>query len=168
MKTSKKLIVLFLFTVLLTSASLHKYYVSITEIEFIKEKKSVQIITRIFVDDFEKLLRERYNDKIRLDTGKDETEINTLINKYITAKLPININGEDKAAIFIGKEYDDDIVYVYFEITNVSEIKTFKIQNNVLFDLFEEQKNIVRTNINGKNKTFVLIPENDKGMLNFN
>lgn len=84
------------------------------------------------------------------------------------SKLSIQINGQLKTPVFIGKEYEDDIVYIYYEIANISEIKQFEIENKTLFDLFEDQKNIVRTKINGKNKTFILIPQNDKGMLNFN
>ena len=34
-------------------------------------------------------------------------------------------------------------------------------------DVFEEQQNVVRTKIKGKNKSFILIKENDKGVLNF-
>jgi hypothetical protein len=168
MKSSKKLMLLAFFAFIFMSVTLHKYYLSITEIEYVKEKKSVQIITRIFIDDFERLLRERYNDHIRLDSGKDETEINKSINKYLLSKMPISINGEQKKPVYIGKEYDDDILYIYYEITNVSEIKSFQIENKTLFDMFEDQKNVVRTKINGNNKTFVLIPQNDKGMLNFN
>jgi hypothetical protein len=168
MKSFNKLVIGFIFAIFLMAMSVHKYYVSITEIEYVKEKKSVQIITRIFIDDFERLLRERYNDHIRLDSGNDETEINKSINKYILSKMPISINGEQKTPVYIGKEYDVDILYIYYEITNVANIKTFEIENKALFDLFEEQKNIVRTKINGSNKTFILIPQNDKGMLNFN
>ncbi len=168
MKFLHKLILITGFTLLFTSVALHKYYVSITEIEYVKEKKSVQIITRIFIDDFERLLRERYDDAIRLDSGKDEKEIDKVINKYILSKMPITINDVLKTPIYIGKEYDDDILYIYYEIENISEIKTFHIENKTLFDLFEDQKNIVRTKINGRNKTFILIPQNDKGMLNFN
>lgn len=168
MKFLHKLILITGFTLLFTSVALHKYYVSITEIEYVKEKKSVQIITRIFIDDFERLLRERYDDAIRLDSGKDEKEIDKVINKYMLSKMPIEINGTIKTPIYIGKDYDDDILYIYYEIENISEIKTFHIENKTLFDLFEDQKNIVRTKINGRNKTFILIPQNDKGMLNFN
>ena len=55
----------------------------------------------------------------------------------------------------------------YLEIEGVKEINSFEIQNLVLFDLYAEQQNIIRTNINSKNKSFILIKENDKGLLNF-
>ena len=152
---------------LIAFTAVHKYYVSVTQIDYIKEKQSVQITSRIFIDDFEKLLRERYDENITLATEKDEKQIDLYIEKYLKSKLRININNKPANIAFIGKEYEDDIMNCYLEIENVSEIKSFEVTNEVLFDIFKDQKNIVRTFINSKHKSFVLIPENDKGMLNF-
>ncbi|AUC83490.1 DUF6702 family protein [Lacinutrix sp. Bg11-31] len=166
MKFFKPLLVLAVIASL-AFTSVHKYYVSITKIEYVKEKQSVQIITRIFIDDFERLLKERYNNKIVLDASKDETQIDSYIKKYLLSRLKININEKESVIKFIGKEYDDDVVQCYLEIEDVTNVKSFSIENSVLYDMFSEQKNIVRTHINGKHKSFILIPENDKGMLNF-
>ena len=38
----------------------HKYYVSITQIDFVEEQESVQITSRIFIDDLEDVFRERF------------------------------------------------------------------------------------------------------------
>ncbi len=168
MKTLRYLLFFSLFS-LFAFSSVHKYYVSITQIEFVKEKQSLQIISRIFVDDFEKLIRMRYDDKVTLDDSdnSDEEKIEQYVKKYLQEKIEITIDGELKTLNFIGKKYDDDIMYCYLEIENLPSIKTFQIKNKVLYDVFDDQKNIVRTKINGKNKTFILIPEKDKGMLNF-
>lgn len=156
------LIPLFAFT------TAHKFYVSVTQVEYVKEKQSVQIITRVFIDDLEELLRKRYDEDITLNVSKDETIIDTYIKKYLIAKVQIEINGNYKKFEFLGKEYEDDIVYCYLEIADVASIDSFKITNQLLFDLFEEQQNIVKTNINSKSKSFMLTPNNDSGVLNFN
>lgn len=148
--------------------TVHKFYVSVTKIEYIKEKESVQIITRIFVDDLEKLLRQRYDENITLEASKEEQKIDFYIEKYLKEKIQIKINNNPENFIFLGKEYEEDIVYCYLEINNIQAINSFEITNQILFDLFEEQQNIVRTKINSKNKSFILISENDKGVLNFN
>lgn len=166
MKKIKQLLFIIAFA-LFSFTSVHKYYVSITQIEYVKEKQSLQIISRIFVDDFEKLIRNRYDNNITLNNNEDEVIIDQYVKKYLLEKIDISINGQPKAISFIGKKYDDDIMYCYLEIENIASIKSFEIKNKVLFDLFDDQKNIVRTNINDKNKTFVLIPEKDKGLLNF-
>ncbi|QCE41692.1 DUF6702 family protein [Psychroserpens sp. NJDZ02] len=166
MKPFKYIILVSLFA-LFSFSAVHKYYVSITQIEYVKDKQSVQIISRIFVDDIEKLVRQRYDKNVTLNDGQDEVIIDGYIKKYLSEKIYISINGAPSILKFIGKEYDDDIMRCFLEIENVSSIKSFEIQNKVLFDIFDDQKNIVRNNINGKNKTFVLIPQKDKGLLNF-
>ncbi|WP_299889048.1 DUF6702 family protein [uncultured Lacinutrix sp.] len=166
MKYIKRLILLLALS-FIAYTSIHKYYVSITKIEYVKEKQSVQIITRIFIDDLERLLKERYDEKITLASNGDEKEIDNYIKKYLLSKLKITIDEKETEVVFIGKEYDEDVVQCYLEIENVERINSFSITNKILFDIFNDQKNIVRTSINKRNKSFILIPENDKGMLNF-
>jgi len=163
-----KFVLLILLLPLLAYTTAHKFYVTVTQIEFIKEKQTVQIISRIFIDDFEALIRQRYDEDITLDASKEETQIDFYIEKYLKEKIQIKINDSIRNLVFIGKEYEDDIIYCYLEIENVTAIKSFEITNQILFDLFEEQQNIVKTKINSKNKSFILISQNDMGVLNFN
>ncbi|NIX65987.1 DUF6702 family protein [Gaetbulibacter sp. S0825] len=167
MKINKLLIFLIIMP-LMSFTITHKYYVSVTEVEYVKEQESVQIVTRIFIDDFEKMLRERYDESITLDIGKDETQIDAYIQKYLSSKLQITIDNTLQQFEFLGKEYEDDILFCYLEITDVSAINNFEIVNQVLFDVFDDQQNLVKTKINSKRKSFMLIPQNDKGVLNFN
>ena len=146
---------------------LHEYYVSVTTIEYIEDEESVQIISQIFIDDFEKVLQQRYDDGIILTT-KDEPEIlETYMNRYLSEKLIFNINGDDVKFNFLGRSYKDDIVYCYLEIENVPKIKFITVTNRILFDVFDSQQNILRVKAYGKNKSFLLVPDNDKCMLNF-
>lgn len=165
MKLTNYLLVLLM--PLIMSNSTHEFYVSVTKIEYIEAEKSVQIISRIFIDDFEKLLRERYDDTIVLDTDDEPSQVDVYTERYLSQRINIKINGEEVKFEFLGKEYEDDIIFCYMEIPNIDKVKSFEITNKVLFDLFEEQQNIVRTKFYSKNKSFILIPPNDKGVLNF-
>lgn len=167
MKILKFAIILLLMPAL-SFTSVHKYYVSVTNIEYVKEKEAVQIISRIFIDDFEKLLRERYDENITLGAKDEISTIDAYIERYLAEKLKIDINGQASKFIYLGKEYEDDIVFCYLEIERITNIKSFEISNKILLEMFEEQENIVRTNINGKRKSFILKNGNDKGVLNFN
>ena len=162
-----KYLFLFSFVVLLAFTSVHKYYVSVTQIEYVKDQASVQIISRIFIDDFERLLRERYDEGITLDVPDELSTVDYYTEKYLKEKLSISIDGKIRELTFIGKEYEDDILFVYLEITGIEVINTMEISNEVLFDVYEEQQNVVRTKINDRNKSFILIKENAKGVLNF-
>lgn len=144
---------------------LHKYYVSVTEVEFVKEQKSVQIISRIFIDDFEKLLRERYDKEITLAIEDEKSTVNFYTEKYLKEKFKIKINEQDVEFTFLGKEYEDDIMVNYLEIENIENISSIHVKNRILFDVFPDQQNIVRFKIHSKNKSYLLTKENDKGML---
>lgn len=162
-----KLLLFFVLIPLVSFTTLHKYYVSVTEIEFVKEKKSVQIISRIFVDDFEAVLRERYDEGITLMVENEKDVVEYYIEKYLKEKIKITINDNIEEFNFIGKDYEDDIMLCYLEIQDVEQISSIKVENKLLFDLFPDQKNIVRFKINSINKSILLIKENDKGLLNF-
>ncbi len=165
----KKYKILFLAIVfpLLSFTALHKYYVSVTEVEYVKEQKAVQITSRIFIDDFEKMLRERYDKDITLAIDDEKSTVNFYTKKYLKEKLKIMINEQEVEFKFLGKEYEDDIMISYLEIENIDEISSIKVANQVLFDVFPDQQNIVRFKINSKNKSFLLTKESDKGMLKF-
>lgn len=165
---SLQLLIAFLITPLLTSnIENHEYYVSVTKIEYAEEQQSLQIISQVFIDDFEKLLRERYNEDITLAPDSDSKAIDTYIGRYLADKLKINVNGAAVKFNFIGKEYKDDITYCYLEVNGVSDINSVEVINKILFDMFPEQQNILRLKLLGKNRSFLLIPDNDKCVLNF-
>ena len=68
---------------------------------------------------------------------------------------------------FVGKEYDNDEVVCYFEIKNVTDISTIEISNEVLFDLFPEQKKGIKTNIKTEIQNLVCTPNQETQYLNF-
>lgn len=160
-------ILLFIIVLSLVSfKTMHKYYVSLTEIEYVKEERSVQIITRIFIDDFENVLRNRFDEGLTLDTEKENIETNYYIEKYLKDKLKITINLKEFSFDFLGKEYEDDMILCYLEIQNIDRISSIKVENKLLYEMFPDQKNMVRFKIHSVNKTILLIKENDKGVLN--
>ena len=166
MKQIKIIFFLLCFPLLICSTS-HKFYVSTTNIEYVKEKESVQIITKIFTEDLEQALQARYSESISLDSKKEgEIDVNYL-KKYLQQKIKMVINGKPVTLIYIGKEYDIDIVKIYYEIENISEFKTLEIENNVLFDMFPEQQNIIHLTTTTNKRSFILDKPNPKGVLNF-
>ncbi|MGC1204850.1 MAG: DUF6702 family protein [Flavobacteriaceae bacterium] len=167
MKHLKILLLVFIIP-LFAFTTMHKYYISVTQINYIEDKQSVQITARIFIDDFENILRARYDKSITL-AGKDEPEtINTFIEKYLKEKITIKINNKATNITFIGKEYEGDIMRCYLEIEGVKSIQSIEISNKILFDLFEDQQNIIKTKINSKQKSVIQTSSNNKTLLNFN
>ncbi len=147
--------------------TLHKFYVSVTQIEYNEEQKSLQIISRIFIDDIEEVLKKRYDENIELVSEKQEAKVDQYLSTYLNQKLAISVNGKEVFFSFIGKEYDNDLVLCYLEIENVTSLQTISVSNQVLMDFFDEQQNIVHVKKRKKRKSLILEKEKDKGMLKF-
>ncbi len=166
----KSIRILFLVALLplILSFTAHKFYVSITKIEFSQEEQSLQIITKLFIDDIEDVLQERYSPSISLDSEKETPKDANFLKEYILQKLKINVNGSPVKLNYIGHEYDNDVVKSYIEVENISELTTIEVENKMLMDLFEKQQNIIHIKRYNKRKSLVLDIDNPKGLLNFN
>lgn len=164
---SKKIVILLLFLPILFGFVSHKFYVSITKIEYVKEQESVQIITKLFIDDIEQVLRERYTPSITLVPEKETEADIEMLKDYIFKKFKILVNGQSVEMNYIGKEYDIDIMKVYIEIQNIKEVHSIEIENKILMDLFDEQQNIIHYKYQDQRKNLILDVNNTKGVLNF-
>lgn len=164
----KKALLLFILPVF-AFTMVHKYYISVTNVTYSEKDQAIQIISRVFVDDMELLLKERYGLQANLATDKESDKAAMYLEKYFNLKFGVTVNGKKTSSKFLGKKYEDDLMLCYIEIPNVNnkELQSIEIQNEVLIDLYEEQQNIVHVKINSDKKTVILTRENNKGMLNF-
>ncbi|WP_298895889.1 DUF6702 family protein [uncultured Psychroserpens sp.] len=145
----------------------HKYYVSVTQVSYVKEKKAVQIISRIDIADLELTLQERYDESIKMTSVDEKPIVDEYVKKYLNQKIEIKINTQEVSFNYIGKEYDNDIVVCYLEIENIDNITTIEMSNTVLFDGFPKQKNVVKTKINSKVNNLIFTKDDTNQYLNF-
>ncbi len=67
--------------ILLSSFAWHKFYVSVTQIDFVPNKKRVEITSRIFIDDLEKALEKRFKKKFYLTSSREIENADVLIQE---------------------------------------------------------------------------------------
>lgn len=152
---------------LMSFSQVHKFYVSVTNVTYSEKDQSFQIISRIFTDDLDELLLTRYGFQARLSTPEESPQADAYIERYFREKFEVSINGTEQEYTFLGKRYENDLTICYLELPfEKGKLKSIGLRNQILTDLFEEQKNLVHFNILGRKKSFVLIRENNKGMLN--
>ena len=149
----------------LMAFGLHEHYISLTKINYAKDKKSVQVTMRFFIDDVEKVLETRYELPMELATKGENKKSDQYLETYINQKFKISINDLEQTHVYLGKEYEDDLVYFYLEIEDVENIKNIEVQNSMLLEEFEDQQNFIKLTIGNVEKTFILIKANDKDML---
>ncbi|MDD5151372.1 MAG: peptidase E [Flavobacterium sp.] len=132
------------------TSDLHPLHVSTTEISYNSKQKSVEIVCKLFTDDFENALRKQNQTKIDLSASVLHNEMDVIIKKYIQNHLQITINGKKQAPKYIGFEIDREVVNVYLEIESAKPFEKIKIDNKILCDFFEDQMNIVHVELLGK------------------
>lgn len=163
----KKYLIFFLIPVL-SFTTLHKFYLSVTNINYSEKDDAFQVTTRIFVDDMEEVLKERYGIDAKLATKEESVLADEYIEKYLRTKFLVYLDDEIIPYDFLGTKYDNDVVLCYMEIPAVGleNAKKLGVENEILTDLFEEQKNVVHVKWRENKKSFILIKSNAKGMLN--
>lgn len=149
----------------LNSFEIHKFYMSIYQINYVPKKKMIQVTSRIFIDDFNTVLEKKYFKKIYLGTEKETVEDESLMKKYLSEKMIFKVNGTIKPATYLSKEVQDNVLICYFRITEISKITKLEIENSVLMELNPNQQNIIQANISGEKQSLLFTSENFKGML---
>ena len=148
---------LLLFSVLfLCSFAVHKFYVSVTQIDYVPSKKRIEITSRIFIDDLEKALTKKFNKKVNLTSTKELPEAEELIKSYLKEKIKVSINKKSQNIEFLAREVEGDVLILYTKIAISKKINTFEIYNSLLTEVYTDQQNIVHTNINSNKKSILL------------
>ncbi len=156
---------LLLLFVVLTSMEVHKFYSSIYQINYVPQKKMIQITSRIFIDDLNNALEKRFHAKYFIGTDKETPQDEIAMQKYLAEKFSLKVNGVLKPMIFRSKEVETNVLICYFRINAISKITKLEIENSALTELSSDQQNIIQANISGEKQSLLLTSDNFKGML---
>ncbi|WP_340112749.1 DUF6702 family protein [Maribellus mangrovi] len=168
MKIIKKyLSVLFFF--LLTSGALmaHPFYLSICQMEFNPGTHALEISLKTFADDLLFGFENAGHKEVFLGEARENPKTDEFLYKYVSSKLQFVINGNPVEYNFIGKELEDDVVWSYFEITDVDELHTVGVQCTLLTEIHETQNNVIQVEKGKKIKSLLLNLQKTSGELEF-
>lgn len=167
MKKIISIICLFIVFTGFSSFALHKFYVSIYQINFAPEKKMLQITSRIFIDDLNNSLSHVSKQKTHIGEANETPEEVNIMKKYFLEHFSIKVNGQKKQINYLSKELEGNVVICYFNIKDISKLSLLEIQNTALFDLNSEQQNIIQTTVNGKKQSLLLTEDTVSGVLRY-
>ena len=136
----------------LQSGMMHPFHGSVIEINQNINEKTLEISCKIYTDDFEKILVKNYNKKADLINPPNKPAMDSLIKKYIFSHIAIQVNGKQVALSYIGFENESEAVYVYVQADNVAPLNKLEIATNLMYDLFDDQVNIIHLTIDGANR----------------
>ena len=152
---------MFWLTFLSPTSTTHEFYLSVTDVNYIQEEKSLQIISRVFIDDFEDVINKRYQKDFKLIPSKEVKEIDTYIETYLKDKFILSTEKGQLKFNYLGRKYEDDMIYLFLEVERLDGFEFLTVENSILTDLFEEQKNMIHFKSDTFKKSFIL----EKGQL---
>ncbi len=139
----------------------HPLHLSVAEAHHNKEEKSLQVSVKLFFDDFESALTHKTGQSVFLcpDSSNSNYE---LVHEYFSERFNLSVN--DKLINFdlLGYECENELVFVYLEYRNVAKIKTLSIQNELLFERFLDQTNLLHLYIEEERNTLLTKPKSIK------
>jgi hypothetical protein len=157
----------FITGLILVFSGLHPFHVSITELIYKEETKSVQIMHKVFVDDFEQTLNKNYKVNLDILSLSNTQSIDSMVENYLGKNFAVVIDGKAQEISYLGSELEDNVLWCYQEIYKVRKPETFEITNSIMFDEFDDQSNLVHTTVNGKLKTLRLVEKKKTQKVNF-
>lgn len=165
MNKSFQITVFTLLVVILSSFAIHKFYVSIYQINYVPKKQMIQITARIFVDDINDALEKKYHKKTFLGSEKEIPKDAILLKNYLSEKLLLKVNGMVKPTIYLSEEMEANVLICYLKIQNIAKLSSLSVENNALMELNNDQQNIIQYQESGEKKTLLLTTDNSKGIL---
>ena len=132
----------------------HKFYTSVTQLDFNPSEKCFQVTMNVFIDDLEAALTQENKQVVKWKS--DQPALNTLLLKYLSKHLNVKLNQKPASQFrFIGTKEQKDLLIIYFEIPVEKTLKNIEITDTFLMDMFPIQSNIVNLNYQDKKHTFL-------------
>ena len=153
MITVIKFLVVFFSSITISNYN-HPYYLSATRVLYSKTYNQFQCTSRFFVDDLESLYKSKLVNNEIYKFEKKNFEV--FLKEYLKENFIILYDDIIQNQTFVGTEFLNDIIIIYFEYQIKSDFKKITIKNSVLMNHISDQKNIVHLEINDEKKSYLL------------
>ncbi|HYG37979.1 MAG TPA: DUF6702 family protein [Cytophagales bacterium] len=144
----------------------HPFHVSVCEIEFNEKEKRAEVTIKIFLDDMENGLRKMTNEKIDIVkiAGRER---DSLVGAYLNQHFFLKIDQTNSKGKFLGSEIEKDALWCYYELDGVKKFSQIMIRNTILYEIFDDQVNLINVSLHGEIKSARLNASNPSEIISF-
>ncbi|MFZ1809154.1 MAG: DUF6702 family protein [Cyclobacteriaceae bacterium] len=146
----------------------HPLHISVTEIEYNEKAESLQIISRIFVDDLEVAIRAKTKlPDLDILSPKNGLTTKGLLTDYLKDHLKVRLDGKEQQLNFLGYEEENLAFICYIEIEKVKSFKVIEVENTVITEAYDDQSNLVHVTYKGPIKSMRLMKDKPSDKFTF-
>jgi hypothetical protein len=131
----------------------HPLYITVTEINHNPKDKILEISCKMFTNDFEAVLEKAAGAKVDLSSAKDKVNSDKLIAGYVERHLRLKVDGRPVQLHFVGSENEEDGTWSYFQVNDMPAVKRIDVTNELLYDGFSQEINIMHVTVGGQRQS---------------
>ena len=159
---------LLLFASLLSFWVAHPLHLTVTDIELNPKTGGLEISQRIFMDDLEDAMNERYGKgRIDLYNPKDPALMQELVGDYLLQHMKLTLNGRREQPQYLGYEVEEEAIWAYFEVPKLRKLRTFEFEHSLFLNRFSDQTNLINVSANDDLQSLKLTPDEPWGELSW-
>jgi len=142
----------------------HPMYFSYTNMDIDAQGGCVLLSVRLFADDMETVLHNKYNIEGWIGTKAEHRDGRRLLREYLNERFSITVNNSEKIELVADSMTivkDDETVFCfYMKGVARQSISRMEIDNRLLTDFFEKQSNLMIISTGRNEKAYKLNRKN--------
>ncbi|WP_307306381.1 DUF6702 family protein [Epilithonimonas hungarica] len=153
MKKVLSIIFAFSFIFAFLSFKPHPYHVGSMEFNYNQKSRTFEITGRFFMDDLENAINKKYGKNLHFQDIRYEKEMQENLKNYASEYLKLKVNNQFVKVNFVGYQEDKESVDIFLESEGVSNPKKVETAVSFLYNLFDDQMNIIHIIVNSQRKS---------------
>jgi hypothetical protein len=130
--------------IFLCSGLFHPVHISLSTIDIDPETSEINVSIKLFADDFECMVNQKYNTKLKLMEQVDPGQDIYFINRYIDSSFVLSVNGKEIAGLdYLRNEMNEGAIWLYYRHECGTRIESVSLINSLMCELFQDQTNLV-------------------------
>lgn len=136
-----------------SAKDVHPYHVGSVEFNYNSKSRTFEISGKFFLDDLESAVNKKYNTALHFQDDKFREKMNDALKAYILEYVKLKVNNKMLAINYLGYEEDSEAVNIYMESEPVKSPKKVEAAVSALYNLFDDQMNIIHIIVDGKRQS---------------
>src|SRR5690606_8652020 len=130
--------------------------------------KALEIMMRVFIDDLELTLRNKYNQpELDIYDPANGQALDKMMHDYLRDHFRISLDNKPQKTVYLGHEHEEEAFILYIEVSNVKKWKTISIFNDIIMETHDDQSNLVHVTVQGKIRSLRLTKDTPADKLTF-
>ena len=131
---------------------IHDFHICKSDINYDIKSNTLQLTIHVFIDDLQLALKKQGNTNLQIGNKNEKDEADQLIASYLISKLTLTCGSQKLKINYLGKEVSSDLqaIYCYLEVPYPLKGLDLYVKNQILTEIFDDQKNLVTISKNRK------------------